>query len=544
MVPTSSLVIDFETSTPTGKPDFRVDVLERAGWLESGAEVAKWSSCLCPLPNTPYLTGHNLMYDLGILWRLRPSPLQRYDIHDTLALAYGQGEEDLSLKGLMQKYLKVNTDTFPYQRIGVEQAHGQDLWGTQRLFPILRERQRGTCYDIDRALIPALIDCSYRGYEIDPERLEKAIEKAEASCSRAETAFSTLVADTSVLLSRRKVTRKRWPEDTIGLYGDDVVVGDGPTRYRESYGSPGINSPIQLQRYFDVPSVDKIFLQLLAAKEGPKALAAFLRQQWVAADKLLDTYFYPNRGKDQLTGLFNITPTEDMEGGAGTGRLSSERSNMQNQAPAMERCLRAPKGFLILRGDYSQIELRGSAEISGDEGMLTALADPNRDLHQEAADRFFGGNRKRGKVFNFRELYICGPEVKVAYPGFYAWAERHWLEVQRTGVSVGPEPFLHRRPIPLLGGDHARRQAINHPPQNLAVYITKAAMVRLFRAGWMLVNQVHDAIHAYIPEDDNVPLRKAQFREIMEETAREYLPRLGASVEVKCSKYWSEEDLL
>jgi len=147
----------------------------------------------------------------------------------------------------------------------------------------------------------------------------------------------------------------------------------------------------------------------------------------------------------------------------------------------------------------------------------------------------------RGKVFNFRELYICGDEVKAVYPGFYAWAERQWLDVQRTGVSVGPAPFLHRRPIPVLAYDHARRQAINHPPQNLAVYITKAAMVRLFREGWLLVNQVHDAIHAYIPDDDNVPLRVAQFREIMESTAREYLPRIGAPVEVKVGRYWSDE---
>src|SRR3990167_6244607 len=433
------LTVDLETQTPTGKPDFRVDEVERVGWLEEGAETAKWAGCFCPMPYPDIFLMHNAMYDLGIVVRYPWFDAIRghtiFEVHDTLALAYALGEQDLSLKGLGQKYLGVQTVTHSQQeKIGTEQYHAQDLWLTQRLWAKLRGMERGTAYDIDRALIPALIDCSYRGYEIDQERLEKATLAAEETVGRAGAAFDRLMVDVEVLLSRRKkVTKSRGLE------------------YVEKFGSPGINSPIQLQRYFGVDSTNKETMNEIAQRDGDQALAAALIGQWRKSDKLLDTYFYPNRGKEKLTGLFNITPSETGEGGTGTGRLSSERSNMQNLTPALERCLRAPEGFLLMRGDYPQIELRCAAEISGDETLLSIFKS-RRDPHQEAADRLFGGDRKRAKTFNFRELYIAGEEVRKVYPGFYGWAWDHWRRVQKVGYSVAPKTFLHRRPIPLLSG--------------------------------------------------------------------------------------------
>ena len=59
----------------------------------------------------------------------------------------------------------------------------------------------------------------------------------------------------------------------------------------------------------------------------------------------------------------------------------------------------------------------------------------------------------------------------------------------------------------------------------------------------MLVNQVHDSIHAYVPEEGNIDLLKQQFREIMESAAAKYLPRIGAApVDVKVGRYWSQEE--
>ncbi|KKL05282.1 hypothetical protein LCGC14_2607600, partial [marine sediment metagenome] len=334
-------------------------------------------------------------------------------------------------------------------------------------------------------------------------------------------AFNGMTEGTEVLHSRRKRTRKS---------GVDYV---------EKHGSPAIGSPSQVARLLDVPDTNKETLVALAAGGGDPGILADLTLRWRKATKGLTTYYYPLQGKDKLTGLFNITPDEDMEGGTGTGRLSSERDNMQNQPPGVQRCLRAPEGYLLRRGDLPGIELRCAAEISGDPTMIEALSDPDRDLHQETADRLFNGDRKRGKIFNFKELYIAGPAVREAYPRFYEWAQEHWASVQRTSYSVSPEPFLHRRFIPLLAGEHARMAAINHPPQSMAVYICKAAMSELFRGGSLLVNQVHDAIHDYVPADGDRDLQTREMADMMGDVMRKYLPRVGnVPVDVKISRYW------
>jgi DNA polymerase I-like protein with 3'-5' exonuclease and polymerase domains len=534
------LIVDLETTTPGPKPDFRVDTVTQVGWLPLDGDVAQWAECFCPMPNPDPIVCHFGMYDVGIMHRTGQFPLAGYgyasrvfqsnwlhhvNIHDTLALAYSMGKQDLSLKGLGASELGVVTVPYAQRHlIGEEQYLAQDLFLTRDLLKKLLPLNKGTAYDIDRALIPALIDCSYRGYEVDQDKLAEITGMAESTCERMESAFQRMTEGEEVLISRRKRVRK------------------SGTDYVEKHGAPSIGSPTQLGRLLDTPDTNKETLMALAAGGGDPGILSDLILHWREMSKALTTYFYPLQGMDKLTGLFNITPNEDMEGGTGTGRLSSERKNLQNQPPGVQRCLRAPPGFLIRRGDYPQIELRCAAEISGDPTMLAALSDPNRDLHQETADRLFNGDRQRGKTFNFKELFICGPAVRDAYPRFYEWAQEHWAEVQRTSYSVSPEPFLHRRFIPLLAGDHARRMAINHPVQSMAVYITKVAMTELFQQGSLLVNQVHDSIHDYVPEDGDKDLQKKEMASIMESVMREYLPRVGnASVDVKISKYWSDE---
>ena len=522
---TQSLVVDLETTTPGPKPDFRVDTITQVGWLPLDGDVAKWAGCWCRLPPVDTVACHHGMYDVGLMTRKFGFKfLRRIKIHDTLALAYAQGKQDLSLKGLGASELGVVTVPYAQRHlIGEEQYLAQDLFLTRDLLKKLLPLNKGTAYDIDRALIPALIDCSYRGYEVDPTQLQLAIGEAEQTLTQVEWAFQRMTGDTEVLISRRKHIRKS---------GLDYV---------EKHGPPSIGSPSQVGRLLDVPDTNKETLVALAAGGGDRGILSDLVLRWRGASKGLTTYYYPLQGEEKLTGLFNITPDEDMEGGTGTGRLSSERKNLQNQPLGVQRCLRAPDGLLIRRGDFPQIELRCAAEISGDPTMIAALSDPNRDLHQETADRLFNGDRHRGKTFNFRELFICGPAVREVYPRFYEWAQEHWATVQRTSYSVSPDPFLHRRFIPLLGGDHARKQAINHPVQSMAVYICKVAMNRLFQEGSLLVNQVHDEIQDYVPEDCDRGLTARQMGSIMEETMQEYLPRVGnAPVDVKISKYWKE----
>jgi hypothetical protein len=445
--------------------------------------------------------------------------LRSLGIHDTMALAYCAGAEDLSLpKQVSWK----QRDT-----IGEEQYLAQDLFETRDYFNRLMAKNEGTAYEVDRRLIPALIDCSYRGYEIDQDRLEQAIWEDARICNLQRGLFNRLVKGEEVLISRRKkTTKKRGVE------------------YVEKHGSPDIGSPTQLARVLGVADTTKERLQALSLAGGDDALIASTVLYHRRAEKRLTTYELPLRRMGRLSGLFNITPPEEGEGGATTGRLSSERRNLQNLTPAIQRCLRAPDGYLMRRGDFPTLELRCAAQISQDPVMLEALNDPNRDLHQEAADRLFNGDRQRGKVFNFKELYIAGEQVRAMYPRWYDWCEEHWFEVQRTGVSVLPEPLLHKRTIPLLMQDHARRQAINHPPQGLAGYIMKDALAVMFEQGFQLVNQIHDAGHDYVPEDGDRDLQRKEMADIMTEVAWKYLPDVGATVkaeDIKISKYWEDE---
>jgi hypothetical protein len=570
------MVIDLETLTPGKRPDMRVDVIERAGWLRDCDDMAYWSECTHMMPHAVSYIVHNGMYDFGILSRdpwFKPESLRSLKIEDTMAAAYCAGEMDLSLKGCSAHNLGITTIMHSQKEIvGDEQYHGQDLWLTRQLLPVLKNKLHGTAYAVDCAVIPALIECSYTGYEVDPDRLRQALVKTSLTRERAKAKFEQFVEGQSVQRSNRKVkSTKKWKATYQG-------EGEPPNEHTETtFGPPEIGSPKQLQRYFDVDTTEDKALTRLVQAGGDRGLAAILIQTFRGADKLLSTYFEPLVTRDadgeiesiapNLSGLFNITPDEDWHGGTGTGRLSSERWNMQNLTDDLEVCLRAPDGFVLLRGDFPQVELRAAAEWSDDPYMLEVLSDPTRDMHRETRDYFelcqCGPvkciHRDRAKRFNFGVLYgaeeqfmaevmACPIEKarqlrnhhRKLWKRYYEKADEHWAEVQRTGYSEGMEPFRHRRYIPITGiGGHAFKQAINHPPQNYASYLTKVAMTRIFSSGQRMVNQIHDAIHTFVPVDQDPERAKQRMKDIMEETLREFLPRAGnAEVEVKASRYW------
>ena len=202
------LIVDLETTTPGPKPDFRQDVVTQVGWLPLDGDVAQWAECFCPMPKFDPIICHSASYDVGTMARVctfypiaDPEVFLRHvKIHDTLALAYAQGKQDLSLKGLGASELGVVTVPFNQRHlIGEEQYLAQDLFLTRDLLKKLLPLNQGTAYDIDRALIPALIDCSYRGYEVDQERLEWAIVEAEATRHHMLDVFSRMTDGTEVL---------------------------------------------------------------------------------------------------------------------------------------------------------------------------------------------------------------------------------------------------------------------------------------------------------------------------------------------------------
>ncbi len=261
-----------------------------------------------------------------------------------------------------------------------------------------------------------------------------------------------------------------------------------------------------------------------------------------------------------------------------TGRLSSSDPNLQNIPVRADLGRRIRSGFvadaecLFVGADYSQVELRLLAHLSGDAELIRRFRD-EEDIHVATACAVFGVApadvtpelRRRAKVINFgilygmspfglsRELGIGGREAKEyidqyfqRYPGVYRYIEDLKEQARKDGcvhTVQGRRRFL--RDINSQNKvlrEAAERMAINTPIQGSAADIIKMAMIRVdrefrerrMRAG--LVLQVHDELIAEVPESE-VPEAERLLKESMEGAASLSVP---LTVFVSRGKHWGE----
>ncbi|MDE0137201.1 MAG: DNA polymerase I [bacterium] len=296
------------------------------------------------------------------------------------------------------------------------------------------------------------------------------------------------------------------------------------------------------------PSTDASVLEKL--KEAHPIVGLVLRYREV--EKLRSTYvkgYLPLIGPDQrIHARFNQT-------GASTGRLSSDRPNLQNIPVRSElgrtirRAFVAAEGFRFVVADYSQIELRILAHLSEDPGLLDAFL-AGEDIHTATAARVFGltaatvtaDTRRRAKAINFgllygMEAYGLADRLKIGRAEAQEHMDtyfrqfpdvRHYLrEVVREARKVGYTTTLfgRRRYLPeLLSGNWRTRQmgermALNAPVQGSAADVIKIAMIELDRhlapdQARMLL-QIHDELVFEVREDAVEPTVRL-VREMME----------------------------
>ncbi len=230
--------------------------------------------------------------------------------------------------------------------------------------------------------------------------------------------------------------------------------------------------------------------------------------------------------------------------GAATGRISSERPNMQNipvrteEGRTIRRAFVAGDGHTFVMADYSQIELRILAHLSGDSGLLEAFG-AGTDIHAATAARVFGLDldrvtpdlRRRAKMINFGLLYgmeayglaqrlqISTEEAKEHMDAYFAQFPDVAAFMQGIVTRARSDGFTttilgRRRYLPELAADNfrvrqmAERMALNAPIQGSAADIIKKAMVVLDaemesrrRQAAMLL-QVHDELVLEVPEDE------------------------------------------
>ncbi|MBC7266140.1 MAG: DNA polymerase I [Coriobacteriia bacterium] len=297
-------------------------------------------------------------------------------------------------------------------------------------------------------------------------------------------------------------------------------------------------------------STDASVLQALA----PSYPIAAKIMEYREVTKLKSTYI---DALPRLVGADGRLHTTFNQTVAATGRLSSSNPNLQNipvRSPLGQRIraafVPARPGDLMVSADYSQIELRVLAHLSGDEGLIEAFLS-GRDFHAATASRVFGVEpdavtpemRRRAKAVNFGIVYgqsahglaeslgISRAEAQemidryfAAYPGVRAFLDRLVADAHATGYAV--TMFGRRRPIPELKSSNfnlrsfGERTAMNHPMQGTAADIMKLAMIevdrRLREDGFAasMVLQVHDELVFEAPESE-VERLAAMLREAM-----------------------------
>ena len=245
---------------------------------------------------------------------------------------------------------------------------------------------------------------------------------------------------------------------------------------------------------------------------------------------------------------------------AATGRLSSSDPNLQNipirtaAGREIRRAFIAPAGCQLIVADYSQIELRILAHLSGDEALIAAFAE-GQDIHRATAARIFNVSpelvslemRNAAKRINFALLYGMAPftlgrELGVSTSEAKSYVDSYFSKFPKVRGCLDAilaharstrevETLYGRvRPIPDIAASNpnvrgnAERMALNAPFQGSAADIIKIAMVRLDAAlrdqgfATRLLLQVHDELVLESPDDETERARRL-VKEVMEGAA-------------------------
>ena len=315
----------------------------------------------------------------------------------------------------------------------------------------------------------------------------------------------------------------------------------------------------------------KVLTELAKTHELPGLVLKY-RELAKIKSTYIDTLPYLRREDGFIHTQFNETVTT-------TGRLSSSNPNLQNIpvrtdfGRQIRECfvpLRA--GDVFLSADYSQIELRLLAHLSGDEGLIAAFQS-GMDFHAATAASIYGlapedvtpQIRSHAKAVNFGIVYgqqafglsqtlgISFGEAKdiidryfATYPRVREYLDEVVAQAKRDGYAT--TMFGRRRHIPDLRSTDANkrafgeRTAMNHPMQGSAADIIKLAMARVQRRlidegyGARLMLQVHDELDFSVPEDE-VERLAAMCKQEMEGVAELRVPLIA---DVSWGPNWAE----
>ncbi|GKW39669.1 DNA polymerase I [Pectobacterium carotovorum subsp. carotovorum] len=467
--------------------------------------------------------GQNLKFDKGVM--------QRYDIDlrgiafDTMLESYVldsvAGRHDMD--SLAERYLSHKTITFEeiagkgknqltFNQIALEQAGPyaaedadvtlhlhQKLWGKLQPHTDLCQ----VFQTIDMPLVPVLSRIERTGVLIDPAILAEHSKELTIRLAELETQAYELAGEEFNLSSTKQLQGILYEKQKL------------PILKKTPKGAPSTNEEVLAELALDYP-LPKLILEY-------RGLA-----------KLKSTY------TDKLPLMINPATkrvhTSYHQAVTATGRLSSSDPNLQNipvrndEGRRIRQAFIAPQGYSIVAADYSQIELRIMAHLSGDKGLLNAFAN-GLDIHRATASEVFGTaldkvtseQRRSAKAINFgliygmsafglsRQLNIPRSESQKymnlyfeRYPSVQDYMERTRQQAAEHGYVSTLDgrrlylPDIHSRNAMARKG--AERAAINAPMQGTAADIIKKAMIAI--DDWLqkdapkvkMIMQVHDEL--------------------------------------------------
>ena len=477
--------------------------------------------------------GQNLKYDMSVLARhgielrgiafdtmlesyVLDSTATRHDM-DSLAARYLDHQtikyEEVAGKGAKQ----LSFDQVPLEQAGPYAAEDADITLRlhQTLWPRLEQEPAlaRVFREIEMPLVPVLSRMERTGVRID----------------------AAMLADQSNDLAKRMATLE---EKAWGIAGRNFNMGS-PKQIAAIFFEE-LELPVISKTPSGAPSTAESVLQELA-EQGHELPAIILEHRGLA--KLRSTY------TDKLPQMIDPDTgrvhTSYHQAVAATGRLSSSDPNLQNipvrsaDGRRIRQAFVPEDGHRIVAADYSQIELRIMAHLSGDQALLRAFAD-GMDIHRATAAEVFGvapdevdaDQRRSAKAINFgliygmsafglaRQLGIDRAEAQAyvdryfeRYPGVRAFMDRTREEAAERGYVE--TVFGRRLHLPEIKARNAQRRAaaertaINAPMQGTAADIIKRAMISV--DAWIrsdkppvrMIMQVHDEL-VFEVRDDSV----------------------------------------
>ncbi|MGU3525605.1 DNA polymerase I [Enterobacteriaceae bacterium C23F] len=509
--------------------------------------------------------GQNLKYDRGILanYGIELRGIAFDTMLESYTLDSVAGRHDMD--SLSDRWLKHKTITFEeiagkgknqltFNQIALEEAGryaAEDADVTLQLhlkmWPKL-QKQKGPLnvfQNIEMPLVPVLSRVERNGVNIDPDVLHNHSAELATRLIELEQKAHDIASEAFNLSSPKQLQTILFEKQGIK-----------PLK-KTPGGAPSTSEEVLEELALDYP-LPKVILEY-------RGLA-----------KLKSTY------TDKLPLMINEKTgrvhTSYHQAVAATGRLSSTDPNLQNipvrneEGRRIRQAFVAPKDYLIVSADYSQIELRIMAHLSRDKGLLNAFAE-GKDIHRATAAEVFGlplesvsnEQRRSAKAINFgliygmsafglsRQLNIPRKESQKymdlyfeRYPGVREYMERTREQAKEQGYVETLEgrrlylPGIKSSNAAMRAG--AERAAINAPMQGTAADIIKRAMIAV--DAWLekeqprvrMIMQVHDELVFEVHKDDLDAVSK-KVHELMENSTKLDVPLL---VEVGSGANWDE----